>query len=171
MPAACARRPHRCPVPGFGNRGVVDLGAGVGMSNNTDYNVSSPPAILRDLVVTGSAIGDNFSSYTGSGVVRAWDARTGQERWHWNPVENLADGTRIGAANAWAVISADSARDLVFVPTSARVPISSAGGGRATIAGETRWWRCGDRPASWSGDSRPCTTICSTTTTPRSRCS
>lgn len=120
---------------GFGEGGTVDLGAGVGMTGNTDYNVSSPPAILRDLVITGSAIGDNFSSYTGNGVVRAWDARTGKERWHWNPVENLADGVRIGAANAWAVISADSARDLVFIPTSS--PSPDFFGGRRP--GDNRW--------------------------------
>ena len=127
------RTGQRCT--GFGTDGIVDLGAGVNMSGNTDYNVSSPPAIIGDLVVTGSAIGDNFSSYTGNGVVRAWDARSGQERWSWNPVENLPDGTRIGAANAWSIISVDSARDLVFVPTTS--PSPDFFGGRRP--GDNRW--------------------------------
>lgn len=128
------RTGRRCA--GFGgDSGWVDLGAGVGMSGNTDYNVSSPPAILRDLVIVGSAIGDNFSSYTGNGVVRAFDARTGQERWHWDPVPPLADGTRIGAANAWSVISVDSTRDLLFVPTTS--PSPDFFGGRRP--GDNRW--------------------------------
>lgn len=128
------RTGRRCP--GFGrDSGWIDLGAGVGMAGNTDYNVSSPPAILNDLVIIGSAIGDNFSSYTGSGVVRAFDARTGQERWKWDPVPPLADGTRIGAANAWSVISVDSARNLVFVPTSS--PSPDFFGGRRP--GENKW--------------------------------
>ena len=120
---------------GFGIDGTIDLGVGIGMSGNIDYNVSSPPAIIGDLVVTGAAIGDNFSSYTGNGVVRAWDARTGQERWHWNPVADFPDGTRIGAANAWSVISVDSTRDLLFVPTTS--PSPDFFGGRRP--GDNRW--------------------------------
>lgn len=128
------RTGRRCD--GFGgDSGWVDLGADVGMSGNADYNVSSPPAILRDLVVVGSAIGDNFSSYTGNGVVRAFDARTGAVRWRWDPVAPLDDGTRVGAANAWSVISVDSTRDLLFVPTTS--PSPDFFGGRRP--GDNRW--------------------------------
>ena len=115
------RSGRRCPQFG-GDSGWVDLGSGVGMSGNIDYNVSSPPAVFNDLVIVGSAIGDNFSSYTGNGVVRAFDARTGRERWRWDPVPPLADGTRIGAANAWSVISVDSTRGLIYVPTTSPSP-------------------------------------------------
>ncbi|HEX9893814.1 MAG TPA: PQQ-binding-like beta-propeller repeat protein, partial [Gemmatimonadales bacterium] len=128
-----AKTGTRCP--GFGESGWVDLGAGVGMSRSIDYNPTSPPAVLGDLVIVGSAIGDNFNAFTGDGAVRAFDARRGTERWRWNPVPPLADGSRVGAANAWAVLSVDSTRDLVFVPTSS--PSPDFFGGRRP--GDNRW--------------------------------
>jgi quinoprotein glucose dehydrogenase len=105
----------------FGQSGEVDLAAAVGTKGSGDYQVTSPPALFRDLVIVGSSIGDNWSADTGSGVVRAFDARTGNVRWSWHPLATLA-GQRVGAANAWSVISADAERDLVFVPTSSPSP-------------------------------------------------
>lgn len=106
---------------GFGAQGEVNLADGVGRRGSGDYQVTSPPAVLRDLVIVGSSIGDNWSTDTGSGVVRAFDARTGALRWSWNPLA-AASGSRVGAANAWSVISVDAARDLVFIPTSSPSP-------------------------------------------------
>ncbi len=78
-------------------------------------------------------MGDNRGVEIERGVVRAYDARTGALRWSWDPIPtdpsdparrtwkgDSAD--RTGAANAWAVISADPERDLVFVPTSSPSP-------------------------------------------------
>jgi quinoprotein glucose dehydrogenase len=109
------------PCTDFGERGQVDLAAGVGQRGSGDYQVTSPPAIHRDLVIVGSSIGDNWNADTGSGVVRAFDARTGAPRWSWQPLAATA-GSRVGAANAWSTISVDAARDLVFVPTSSPSP-------------------------------------------------
>jgi quinoprotein glucose dehydrogenase len=109
------------PCPTFGQAGEVDLAAAVDRKGNGDYQVTSPPAILRDLVIVGSSIGDNWSANTGSGVVRAFDARTGAVRWSWQPLAGMA-GQQVGAANAWSIISVDPERDLVFVPTSSPSP-------------------------------------------------
>jgi quinoprotein glucose dehydrogenase len=49
--------------------------------------------------------------------VRAFDARTGRERWAWQPV-----AAPLSAANAWAPLAADAERDLVFVPTGSAAP-------------------------------------------------
>jgi quinoprotein glucose dehydrogenase len=65
--------------------------------------------------------------------VRAFHARTGALQWTWHPIPQDAndpafdtwrDGSaaRTGAANAWSIIVADPARDLVFVPTSSPAP-------------------------------------------------
>src|SRR5256886_11046715 len=54
-----------------------------------------------------------------SGVVRAFDARTGRLRWSWDPVPAALNA---GAANAWSVLSADPERDLVFIPTGSASP-------------------------------------------------
>src|SRR3954471_20593494 len=41
----------------FGNGGIVDLKAGIDHVRPGDYQVTSPPAVIGDLVVIGSAIG------------------------------------------------------------------------------------------------------------------
>jgi quinoprotein glucose dehydrogenase len=78
-------------------------------------------------------VADNNRTDAASGEVRAFDARTGALRWTWDPVPQRPSdpayetwvGARAhatGAANAWSVIVADTARDLVFVPTGSPSP-------------------------------------------------
>ena len=122
------------PCNGFGESGTVDLRAGLrnGPPGRGEYEVTSPPAIAGDLVVVGSAIADNQRADAPSGVVRAYDARTGALRWAWDPrppagVKGSETWTgpaaeRTGAANAWSIISVDTARGLVFVPTGSASP-------------------------------------------------
>jgi quinoprotein glucose dehydrogenase len=67
------------------------------------------------------------------GVIRAFDVRTGALRWSFDPIprdaKDPAYATWIGpkahdtgAANAWSIFSADSARDLVFIPVGSASP-------------------------------------------------
>src|SRR5436305_6265974 len=70
----------------FGNGGIVDLKTGVGKVRKGDYQVTSPPAVIGDLVVVGSAIGDNGAAELERGSVRAYDARTGALRWSFHPI-------------------------------------------------------------------------------------
>jgi quinoprotein glucose dehydrogenase len=119
------------PCAQFGAAGTVDLLTGLRNPprNRTEYEQTSPPAVINDLIVVGSAVADNGRTDAASGEVRGFDARTGALRWAWHPVPQ--DSTdpgwktwigptahRTGAANAWSVIAADPERDLVFVPTS-----------------------------------------------------
>lgn len=119
----------------FGRRGVIDLTRGLNPAPRFrgEYQVTSPPAVAGDVVIVGSAIADNQRTDAPSGVVRAFDARTGALRWSWDPVPRRRDdpawrtwadgsGARTGAANVWSVISVDAARDLVFLPTSSPSP-------------------------------------------------
>ena len=48
------------PVPGFGEQGTVDLRRGLRIppTGFADYQVTSPPAVIGDTIVVGSAIGD-----------------------------------------------------------------------------------------------------------------
>jgi quinoprotein glucose dehydrogenase len=120
---------------GFGASGTVSLKHALQTlpSYAEEYQLTSPPAIINGLLVTGSAIADNYRTNAASGEVRAFDARTGALKWRWDPVPRdstdpawmswrgaMAHTT--GAANAWSVIAADSARDLVFVPTGSASP-------------------------------------------------
>jgi quinoprotein glucose dehydrogenase len=121
------------PCLDFGTNGQVELGRDVGFAYLGEYHATSPPAVVGDVIVVGSAISDNQRVDAPRGVVRAFDARTGARRWSWDPVPRDPrdparrtwgdDGaTRTGAANAWSILSADPQRDLVFVPTSSPSP-------------------------------------------------
>ncbi|MGQ0650385.1 MAG: pyrroloquinoline quinone-dependent dehydrogenase [Gemmatimonadaceae bacterium] len=120
--------------PGFGAGGTIDLRSGLrnGPPSRGEYEVTSPPAVIDDLVIVGSAISDNQRSDAPSGVVRAYDARSGALRWAWDPHPPAGvrgsetwrgpDAERTGAANAWSIISADVERGLVFIPTGSASP-------------------------------------------------
>ena len=108
----------------------IDLTAGVQLRDRGDYEVTSPPTVAGDLVITGSSIGDNRSVDVERGIVRAYDARTGKLRWTWDPIPwSNRQKPRTGAANAWSTFSADPQRDLVFIPTGSAAP-DYYGGGR-----------------------------------------
>jgi quinoprotein glucose dehydrogenase len=107
------------PCPRFGSGGQIDLKNGIGKVELGEYGVTSPPAVVNGVVVVGSAIGDNRRVNLERGTVRAFDAKTGAQRWQWDP---LPPGTTTGAANAWGPMASDAAMDLVFVPTGSASP-------------------------------------------------
>jgi quinoprotein glucose dehydrogenase len=121
------------PCPDFGAGGTIDLGKGITSPGKGNYQVTSPPAILRDLVITGSSIADNRRADLEEGVVRAYDARTGDLKWSWDPIPRRDSdpyaetwqgplARKTGAANVWSLISVDEERDLVILPTTAPSP-------------------------------------------------
>jgi quinoprotein glucose dehydrogenase len=114
----------------FGKNGEVNLRDVPGYTAGW-YHMTSPPAVIDDLVIVGSAIDDNHRVDMPAGVVRAFDARTGALRWSWDPIPPNAQGTetsgagkkwKSGAANAWSIMTVDAERDLVFVPTGSASP-------------------------------------------------
>jgi quinoprotein glucose dehydrogenase len=118
----------------FGSRGQVELATGIlNTPAKGEYAVTSPPALVDGLVIIGSSVGDGNRAAAPSGVVRAFDARSGALRWSWDPVARAPSDAgydtwrgpgahRTGAANAWSIISVDPVRDLVFVPTGSASP-------------------------------------------------
>lgn len=123
------------PCSGFGNNGRIDLKKDLRIPpfEPAAYSVTSPPAVINGLVITGSSVADNTQPDLPSGEVRAYDARTGELAWSWDPIPQdssdpayhdwrgpLAHGT--GGANAWSTLVADPERDLVFVPTGSPAP-------------------------------------------------
>ncbi|MGV8960800.1 MAG: pyrroloquinoline quinone-dependent dehydrogenase [Stenotrophomonas sp.] len=126
------------PCAGFGDHGAVDLRQGISLQDRPDshwvnYAVTSPPVVAGDVLVTGSSIGDNRAHALEQGVVRGLDIRSGRELWRWDPVPRdpataQAKGWQpqqardVGAANAWAPLSVDLQRGLVFVPTGSASP-------------------------------------------------
>jgi membrane-bound PQQ-dependent dehydrogenase (glucose/quinate/shikimate family) len=126
------------PCADFGQDGEVSLR---NVKNYRDgwYHMTSPPAVVGDVVVVGSAIDDNSRVDMPDGVVRGFDARTGKLVWSWQPLEKPPGVTdaawQTGAANAWSIMTVDPARGLVFVPTGSASP-DYYGGLRP---GDNRW--------------------------------
>ena len=121
------------PCADFGRGGEVDLSAGIRGFRPRDYSVTSPPAVVGDRVIVGSAIGDNGAAEVEPGVVRVYDVRDGSLAWAWDPLPRSGDHpgaggwatatrNRTGGANVWSVMSADPERDLVFLPTTSPSP-------------------------------------------------
>ncbi|MSV29069.1 MAG: pyrroloquinoline quinone-dependent dehydrogenase [Bryobacterales bacterium] len=115
----------------FGVNGEVRLDAEIETKRPGEYHMTSPPVVVRDTVIVGSAINDNARVRMPGGVVRGYDARTGARRWSWDPIAGL----NAGAANAWGPLSGDEERDLVFVPTGSASP-DFYGGERP---GDNKW--------------------------------
>ena len=139
------------PCTGFGEQGAVNLLKDVRSQIEPgdewrSYLVTSPPAILDGKVIVGSSIGDNRGVIEELGTVRAFDARSGRLLWSWDPIPRDPsdptykewDSATVGnasAANAWAPLSVDTERRLVFVPTGSASP-DFFGGVRP---GSNRW--------------------------------
>ena len=122
----------------FGDAGYVDLTQGVDLQKiyRGNYEVTSAPTVVGDVVITGSSIGDNVAVNLERGVVRGYDTRSGKLLWTWDPIPWAnQQKVRTGAANAWSTIAADEKRGLVFVPTGSASP-DYYGGERP---GDNRW--------------------------------
>jgi glucose dehydrogenase len=112
----------------FGVGGVVDLKASVSVDGGKGaFQLPSPPAVYRNIVITGGANGEGAPG-TGRlyGDVRGWDARTGKMLWTFHTVprpgepgsETWPEGAykNRSGTNAWGFITVDVERGLVFVP-------------------------------------------------------
>jgi len=114
---------HGSPCPDFGEGGAVLLRPEE-VAARGEYQITSAPTVAGGLVIIGSSIADNTRVDAPRGTVRALDARTGALRWSWDPLaaSRGAQGFRAAAAHAWAGMSVDLARNLVFVPTGSPSP-------------------------------------------------
>jgi quinoprotein glucose dehydrogenase len=121
------------PCADFGEGGQIDLTHGVHIRDPGAYLVTSPPTVYGNIVIVGSAIGDNRATNVERGIIRAFEAHTGSLVWSFDPLPDspshpaaaewsLTQAANTGAANAWGVISVDEEHGLVFVPTGSASP-------------------------------------------------
>ncbi len=116
--------------PSFGNAGAADLRVGMGDWPPITITAmpSSPPAIVKGVVVIGQSVTDLGSLDAPSGVIRGYDAETGALRWAWDaarPERTLLQPDETytrDTPNAWGVLSGDDELGLVFVPTGNSLP-------------------------------------------------
>lgn len=135
------------PVASFGDGGRVDLGADLRWPvDRRHLEHTSPPAVWGDVVIVGSAVGDQLVyERDPPGDVQAFDARTGARLWRWDPVPPPGDPDRAtwggtsaeftGHANVWSFITVDTARGLAYLPVGA-ASNDWYGGARP---GDNRW--------------------------------
>lgn len=114
----------------FGDNGQVSLDIGMPLVWPGEFQITSPPVVIGDTVVVGSAISDNVRVEAPRGTVRAFNVRTGESVWDFDPIPRSGDSREWqgeqppveGHANAWAPMSVDQERGLVFVATSSPSP-------------------------------------------------
>ncbi len=134
-----ARTGELCPD--FGEGGEVRIEPSISLRWPGEYQITSAPAVIGDVIVAGSAISDNVRLEAPQGTVHGFDARTGELAWAFNPVPRDPDdpardswagdsADRVGHANVWSTMSVDAERGLVFLPTSSPSP-DYFGGARA----------------------------------------
>jgi glucose dehydrogenase len=114
------------PCQAFGTNGAIDLRQGVASAwPELQYEVTSPPVVYKDLLITGSAV-QEFPSRGPSGRVRAFDVQTGKLMWTFDPVPKpgavghdtwQGDGWKDrSGTNAWGPMSLDVEHGMVFLP-------------------------------------------------------
>jgi quinoprotein glucose dehydrogenase len=128
------------PVESFGAGGAVDLSRGlVWEIQKKHYTNTSPPIVYKNLVILGNGVGDRLVYRNDPpGDIRAFDAHTGKQVWTFHTIPQpgeLGNDTWqqdswsfTGHTNAWAPMTLDAERGLVFVPLG--TPSNDFFGGR-----------------------------------------
>lgn len=114
----------------FGNgTGQVNLWANMPNVRPGAYYSTSPPVVAGGLVVVGGTVLDNVSTHEQSGVIRAYDARTGALVWNWDsgkPDETApippGESYTANSPNSWSIMSADEELGLVYIPLGNQPP-------------------------------------------------
>ena len=122
---------------GFGESGSVDLTRSIRGDVEGPFMLDTPPAVYRNILITGGSNGEGSPSTGLYGDIRGWDARSGELLWSFHTVPRPGepgvetwDGeswkNRSGT-NAWSYMTVDEERGLVFAPTGS--PTSDFYGG------------------------------------------
>ena len=131
---------ERCSF--FGDQGEVNLTIGMGNDPRIANFQTSPPGIVSGNVVVGGWVIDNRSVGPPSGVVRAFNAITGEFAWAWDmgrpgitsePLRGEVY-TR-GTPNVWSSFSVDEELGLIYAPTGNETP-DYFGGYRMDVSDE-----------------------------------
>lgn len=118
---------RRCPA--FGTNGEVNLLDGMGDIEKVYYAQTSPPVLVQGKLVIGGSVLDGQATEGPSGVIRAYDAVTGQFAWAWDmgrpndrKLPLKGEHFTFGTPNSWPGMAADEALGLVYVPLGNATP-------------------------------------------------
>ena len=115
----------------FGVNGIVDLTIGMRTSDTQELDVgsTSPPLVINDVIVVGSAHKASFAPISKANVkgdVRGYDAHSGNLLWTFETIPSKGEygydtwlngsADYTGNASVWAPMSADEDLGLVYLP-------------------------------------------------------
>ena len=115
----------------FGINGIVDLTVGMRTSSKQELDVgsTSPPLVINDVIIVGSAHKASFAPASMANVkgdVRGYDAHTGNLLWTFKTIPSKGEygydtwlngsADYTGNASVWAPMSADQDLGLVYLP-------------------------------------------------------
>ncbi|HEU5292382.1 MAG TPA: quinoprotein glucose dehydrogenase, partial [Cyclobacteriaceae bacterium] len=113
-------------VTTFGNNGYVDLRVGLDRDPTSLRRVQAmmPGVVFEDLVILGSAPGENY--FSAPGYVRAYNVVTGKLEWTFHTIPQPGEFgydtwpkdayKYVGAVNVWSEMTVDEKRGIVFLP-------------------------------------------------------
>lgn len=111
------------PCPGFGTNGAVSITQGMGDPFPGMVSITSPPVVVRGIIVTGHQVLDGQRRWNASGVIQGFDVETGELRFAWDMMR--PDITTLppegqtytpGTPNMWTMATGDEALGLVYLP-------------------------------------------------------
>ncbi|MBR9989835.1 MAG: PQQ-binding-like beta-propeller repeat protein [Gemmatimonadetes bacterium] len=127
------------PVESFGTAGTVDMLADMGYPYDPGFGItdslsiitnSSPPIVVNGVIVVGNSHEQGYYQTRRENVpghILAYDARTGRHVWKFNVIPGPGEFGHdtwendawqyTGNVSAWAPLSADLERNIVYVPT------------------------------------------------------
>jgi quinoprotein glucose dehydrogenase len=114
------------PIPGFGDKGRIDLREGLGRDVATGFiAVTSPAVIYKDVLIVGGRLPETLPALPGD--IRAYDVRTGKQRWIFHTIPHPGEfgydtwpkdaWQKSGAANNWTGMTVDQKTGIVYIPT------------------------------------------------------
>lgn len=108
---------------GFGEGGTVDLRQGMVGSGAEYYYQNSAPLVAGDKIVIGGWVADNQKVGEPSGALRAFDVKSGELIWAWDPANPevsrdpvASDTYTLGTPNMWTHAAYDPELDMIYAP-------------------------------------------------------
>lgn len=111
------------PCSDFGDNGVVNLRDNMGDNGPGYYYQTSAPLVAKDKIVIGGWVADNQQLGEPAGAIRAFDVKSGQLLWAWDPADpnvkrDPISGNHytLGTPNMWTHAAYDPDLDLIYAP-------------------------------------------------------
>ncbi len=113
-------------IEDFGENGIASLKTGLGRRSENLYVISTSPGIVyKDKLIIGTRVSENADA--APGYIRAYNIKSGEVEWIFHTIPKPGEYgyetwpkygyKNSGGVNAWAGMSLDEKRGIVFIPT------------------------------------------------------